>query len=578
MKLLHFKSLNLLANTLGILCLILFGQAILPAETPFYSVTGITAKIVSNAVQITIQTDGVVNFGTDLAQSIDFASGFKAKPVRHFRLRLLGAHARIPAFNDIGIYPVDSAAVTLGDDNFQSPYFNFGATQQGQNDLKVDIDISFYVPVTLRHLDVGIPNNTIDFGDTLQQLQYEVHPGDDRKSIVITVISDRVDFQGAQNLQRSPLAEDSHALNVASYSVNGQQRFNIYSLHTPLSQVMRSVSQFSTQAILVGTHASETDVSLSISDVSLVTLIDVLTRAFDLEVTSDADSNALQIDSGQTSRTVTPIKLRYLTPDQARLLFPDFLLPVLRSDNEHQELDVTGSPLLARRIANDIRKLDTPRQNVKIVAQVYEEQQSASVEQSATVTKRFGHDTISIDPSHGIAEFAQGPTDQGSIAAAIQSFHGRSVARLLATSSIVVSVGATGHLFAGEQRFVQLIQNVNGQQKTVLTSLPIGYTLDVTPLYSNDNDITLDLEPQTATIDEIDPVTGLPVLGTTQVTTSIRAPWGKPMMVAGMDLDLNSKVKSGFTNAIISSLIPFRGIDDNKGKQHILILVTAERA
>src|SRR5687768_5255236 len=85
----------------------------------FYNVTGVKTDILPNAVRVTIETDGNVQLGMDLLDLADFgATGdtFEIKPTRKFRLRFSGAKAKIPAFVEIGKYPVDAVNVSLARD------------------------------------------------------------------------------------------------------------------------------------------------------------------------------------------------------------------------------------------------------------------------------------------------------------------------------------------------------------------------------------------------------------------------------------------------------------------------------
>src|SRR4028118_1883760 len=90
--------------------------------TSFYNVTDIKATVLPNAVRIVIRTDGTLRFGGDLSEWINFEN-FSPKPTTSFRLRLAGARAKLPAFVNIGTYPVEAAVITPGRVDITSPYF-----------------------------------------------------------------------------------------------------------------------------------------------------------------------------------------------------------------------------------------------------------------------------------------------------------------------------------------------------------------------------------------------------------------------------------------------------------------------
>jgi hypothetical protein len=146
----------------------------------------------------------VVVFGGDMSEWVDFSDGgFNPKLTSQFRLRLVRARARVPAFNNIGAYPVDSAQVTLGRGGLSIPYF--AGEGWGQPEPRVDILLRFFVPIRVHRFQVekfSWGAQEIRFGASLDPLDVEVRPGDDRRSIVVTAITDRVDPRGAERIRR----------------------------------------------------------------------------------------------------------------------------------------------------------------------------------------------------------------------------------------------------------------------------------------------------------------------------------------------------------------------------------------
>src|SRR5688572_14764300 len=67
----------------------------------FYNVTEIQTRVLPNAVQLTIRTDGTPIYGADLNDFVDLENTHASKPVTSLRLRLVSARSRIPAFVDI---------------------------------------------------------------------------------------------------------------------------------------------------------------------------------------------------------------------------------------------------------------------------------------------------------------------------------------------------------------------------------------------------------------------------------------------------------------------------------------------
>ena len=99
-------------RVLALLALLVFA---LPASAQlarsYYNVTGIKSKKLANAVQVLIQTDGNVAFDVETANLFERRTDFSIanKTTSEVRLRLVGARIKVPTFNEVATYPVDSA-------------------------------------------------------------------------------------------------------------------------------------------------------------------------------------------------------------------------------------------------------------------------------------------------------------------------------------------------------------------------------------------------------------------------------------------------------------------------------------
>ena len=81
-----------------LLCLPMVGYAQLAQS--FYSITNIKTDVLPNAIRITVETDGNVEMGVEVYDFLDLGTNndrFSLLPLRRFRLRFIGAKAKIPA-------------------------------------------------------------------------------------------------------------------------------------------------------------------------------------------------------------------------------------------------------------------------------------------------------------------------------------------------------------------------------------------------------------------------------------------------------------------------------------------------
>lgn len=560
-------------------------------QSAFYNVTGIRTRILPNAVQLTIQTDGSVIFGGDVSEFVELGeTRFAPKETTAFRIRLLGARARMENFVDIGQYPVDSALVTLGNEQFANPFFSGpDPTRRDPFPLRVDVQLRFFVPVTVQRFMFN-DEDGITFKEQLDPLEVEVRLGPDRRSIIITVITDRVEAaRSIARLRRSPPEEHKHRLNVSP--VAGQsERVRVDALHMPLAQVLGAVSQTLNVPLAAQPDAAEMDVSLLLPSATLEEVLRALRIGYGLSVVprpgsgdgAAADGGGYLIGRSGTPTVTERVRLRYLSPDAARLLFPDFLLRYLRADRENNALVVTGSPALVERLRQDLEKLDLSRPQVRVEAQVYEISSADDARIALQATYSSDDETESINPDAGLVSVKIAPGQTRAFSASLEALLTKGRARLAAQPYVVVTSGSTGTMFLGQNRFLRVLRrNRNGQQQVQALRLPIGTTLTVTPSVGHENDILLDVNPQVSTVDSVEPGTGLPLLGIRETSAFVRLRPGEGVIIAGLDSDLKFETRRRvsplrripFIGYLVSQIFGARR--DNHSRTSLIVLVTA---
>ncbi len=569
-----------------LLLLLLFlgapGQAQLAKN--FYYINRIESRVLPNAVQITIRTDGVAQFGGDLSELfvLDNLGRYQTRTMTSLRLRFLKARAKLPVFNEVGAYPVDGAVVTPGRDELVSPYLN-GYAEPGEP--VTDVELRFYVPVRLMRFapygstgDIGNDEDGggYNFSDVLAPLEVGVELGRDRRSVVITVISDRVDALRTPSLNRAP-KNIKRRLSVQPVTGKpGQYRFDV--LHTPLRRVLDAVSQATGTQLIARGETAELDISLLLPSATSGELLQALTVAYDLTLAPIPllEGGGLQIGRGGDLDVTSRVPLNYLTPGNARLLFPDFLLPRLRVDSEKNALLATGTPRLVARIARDIELLDQPRPQVRVEASAWEVTGGASFDLALRAAFDGGGKNLGgvLDLGQGEAAIVMDPARAKAFSASITALQTSSRARLVAKPFVQVASGQTGLLFSGQNRFITVLRRRRGQQNLESLKLQIGYSLEVTPRVGGvekDAEILLQLHPTISNVLEIETGTGLPTLSLREVDTALRVRPGDTVILAGLESQFESEARRGF-------LAPAPSRRDFESRTALIFLVTVARA
>jgi len=539
----------------------------------FYNVTGIEQRVLPNAVQITIRADGAVRFGVDRAELPgDYSSS--NVPVTAFRLRLYNARARLPAFTDLGAYPVDSAVVTLGTDNFKD------STSDDNVQPRVDVQLRFFVPVVVRAFGNDRYRRPL-FGPR----EVNIAPGSDGSSVVITVTSDRVDARHAAGIRRSPPESQTHRLSLRpAPSRTGEPRMRISALHTPLGALLQAAAAVQDLPMVVQDDAADADVSLVLPDATLSDLLDALRVGYGLVASPRApdEGGGLSFGRGDTAGTITSLPLHSLAPDQARLLLPDFLLPSVRVDAANNALVVSGTPEVTDKMARDLALLDLPRPQVRVEVTAWEFASSEDARYALRVTRTLGRESESLDTDAGQLSVLSQAGQTRQFQAAVSALAAVSRARLIARPSLLVASGAQGTLFLGQTRYVTVLQQQGGYGPQAPSALPIqiGYSLSVRALVGSSDDITLDLDPRVSTVDAIENGTGLPTVGIREVKSVVHLHAGDTVVLGGLDSEGQDRTDQGPAPFARIPLLRdlFRSHQKSRARTSLILLVTARRA
>lgn len=498
-----------------------------------YSVTEIRTRVLPNAVQLTIQTDGAPIYGTDLNDFVDSETGSTPKQVSSLRLRLVSARSRIPALVDIGAYPVDSVLVTPGRTELVNPYFSTGGYQQAEP--RVDIEFQFYVPVTVRRFGVEINNPGYSFGNELGPRDLAVERGLDGRSIVITVVPDRFDIGRGDRWRRAPSSDLEHRFEITPDATGTRFRFDI--LHMLLGDVLPAVSRRTRTPLVPLANTANTDISLVLPAATLDDFLSALTAGYNLGVTARplTEGGGFAIGRRRESAVLARIALHNTAPQQARLWFPDFLLPRLRVDKENNALIVSGTPELVERVRRDVARFDQPRPQTRVEVRAWEFDDTRTADYALSTALKRSWGSLAFDSAPGELTLRLEPPQQHAFEATVQALVSRGRARLAAQPYLIITAGEEGTLFVGQKRLVNVLQVQGGQQNLDTLELPIGTSLSAKPRAGAGDEITLELKPRISTVDAVEPDTGLPTLGVRESNSTVRVRSGDTIIVAGLD-------------------------------------------
>ena len=553
-----------------LLALILGGAAHAQLATSFSNLTAIRVNRLPNAIQIRLETNGNAKFGTDLNEFVDFSSGFNPKPTSTLTIRLVQTRAKVPAFVPLDAYPADGATITPGRTSFQNPYFSRNA--YAQTEPLTDVQLRFATPLIVRKFSRESLDSydAIRFGDALGPNEVGVELSSDRRAVIVTIVPDRADLGGEARLNRSPLAQRHKSLKVVAL---GGENFALESLNSPLHQVLAAISDATQTRFVARAEIADLPVSANLPRADFAVLRTVLERGYGIGARQNDDGSWI-FGRGDEFWQTRVFPLRNLTPDAARLAFPDFLLPQLRIDLAQNALLAFAPTPVLDKIGADLQKIDAPRAQFEIVAQVWEivlsKQNIFSLNLGAQAggARAFG---LGLNSENGASSVRVERGQTTAIQAQLQLLQSQAKARLIATPHVRTLAGAKGSLFLGQTRYIKVLQNQYGAQVPRALALQIGTQLDVTPRGAGDaGTIFLDVAPRVSTVDEIEGSTGLPTIGIREIASSARLQEGQSLVIAGLDQQTDFAAR-GQTLKIVPSRR--RDLENRR----LLVLVQARR-
>ena len=225
--------------------------------------------------------------------------------------------------------------------------------------------------------------------------------------------------------------------------------FRLEALHAPLRDVLDAVAKASGASFIAREEVAATPISLVLPDATPAQLLGALQAGYALGVREE--NGAVLIGRGDQLFDTRSFALQNLSPDAARLLFPDFLLPFLQADRENNVLLAVAAPAVIEKIGRDLQRLDAPRAQFEVRAQAWEIASTRELNETLRLVRTIGCDSQTLDfgAATGEIRVENGQTDR--IAAMRRALRARGRAAILGDGGRVVPCSARA--WAGPSRF-----------------------------------------------------------------------------------------------------------------------------
>lgn len=347
-----------------------------------------------------------------------------------------------------------------------------------------------------------------------------------------------------------------------------------------LSEVLMVLSERSGMNFVAANDVTRDSVSIILNATPLQEAVDMLVRAAGLsyEISGNsvliAESGKLKDEVGQSSYV---IELKYANAVEVAKMLSD-ITKNIKIDDGGNRLVVFTSPRIIGEIERIVKSIDHPHILVQLETRLIEVSQDDG-EKMGVNWATFSPITMPLahDGSFKLNNFSQGPTN---LSLTLDALIKNGDARLLSNSKLMTTNNRQASLHIGDvvPYSVRQVNVASGNAGTVTNEeKEVGVKLVMTPHINEENQVTLNIEPEVSTIVAfVGANQDLPQTRVRKANTTVRVQDGQTIFIAGLFSEDESEVteKLPFFGDIplIGSLFTHKSI--KKVKSNLIIEIT----
>lgn len=480
-----------------------------PAQAQAYcSITDVKINALANGVQIQVKADGILNW-------------------------------RWETGSENAAWGVQRSEVTV---RFKGVMIGVAKTQYA-----VDQD-----PVS--NISLMTPQDATDGRTTIMRITMttpsavQASLSEDRLTFLLTVRGkrtvDRIIRENSTDLQQGQIFLSTH-----------DDLISVRAIKANIHKVVSEIARISNISVAID-DAVNHDVSINIQDRKPLDVLRGIAAGYGLALSSVGDVYMLSegvpadITTYQRSGT-TSFSMRYLKAKDARSLLPNFLIKYVHDNPGQNAVVVTAPSQMLEKIGSNLRAIDIPPPMIMIECAVIELTDSADFDSEFNWLYQSRKFDIGADSATGDLNFRQVNSKDGlssaivptpKLQAFLQALTTKGRAQVEAHPSMAAVNGKEAEIFIGSQRFIKVEVTRNGSTEEHLESVPVGVRLTVTPWTGGNNEITTSVEVEVSNIAQIDPQSGVPLLGTRRASTTLRTTDGDTIIIGGLTQRQEEKI------------------------------------
>ncbi len=268
---------------------------------------------------------------------------------------------------------------------------------------------------------------------------------------------------------------------------------------------------------------------------------------------------------------IASVTTKYVSPAQAKQLFPLFLQGHIKVNTDQNAVVLSGPQPVLDKFREDVAQFDIPATQIMLDVNVVEFTDMDTDTFAAMLgysNANLGVTTDSLTGQLTLNAIVDLPTIFFSkLQALVESRH----ARVRANPRVATISGQRATIFIGQEQYLTTPVGSSGN------SIKAGVRLSMTPLTGGAGEIILDIDQEISTLSAPDAVTGLPTKTTRTASTTVRVRDGQTIVTGGLRQTESRSVRHAIP---ILSEIPvignlFRSKKTEKTTVDLAIFITA---
>lgn len=221
-------------------------------------------------------------------------------------------------------------------------------------------------------------------------------------------------------------------------------------------------------------------------------------------------------------------KTSYLSPERITSLLPTAMSAYVKSAAGERSLTITASPETINRIMCDVKMLDQPAPKIILEALVTEVTDEVLDQYNLSfIWKKFG-----MSSSEDSSSFTYTQASANDLVT-IKNLVGKGLAEVRANPRVITLEGKEASVEVAQENYFQVVTGPSSYPYTTVQQIKTGISLKMTPMISEDGQITVALNPEVS--DAIGSGNnGLPINTVRRANTTVRVKDGETIVIGGM--------------------------------------------